>query len=123
MICPECGTRLPEGKTECHFCGYKFTTNEGNNQSYDSFRLSMLSIMIASVALILTAANASIDSEFPRVSITIGNQTVTQPLLIPGTQLPLIFGLHLVYGVLILGAIGITLFLTDKSRRRPPKIV
>jgi len=21
MICPECGTRLPKGKIECHFCG------------------------------------------------------------------------------------------------------
>jgi hypothetical protein len=21
MICPECGTRLPEGSTKCHFCG------------------------------------------------------------------------------------------------------
>jgi|WetSurMetagenome_2_1015567.scaffolds.fasta_scaffold1445585_1 hypothetical protein len=22
MICPNCGTRLPEGSTRCHFCGY-----------------------------------------------------------------------------------------------------
>jgi len=25
MICPECGTRLPKGKDECHFCGYTYT--------------------------------------------------------------------------------------------------
>jgi hypothetical protein len=22
MICPNCGTRLPEGSTRCHLCGY-----------------------------------------------------------------------------------------------------
>jgi hypothetical protein len=28
MICPECGTRLPKGKTECHFCSYTQTKRE-----------------------------------------------------------------------------------------------
>lgn len=103
MICPECGTRLSEGKTRCHFCGHIQTKNksetlvtkeQGNNfedpeisdvinweiSSYDAARISMLSVILASFAFIISTSNALIEAIFPKISITTGNQTVTLPI-------------------------------------------
>jgi len=33
MICPHCGTRIPQEVNKCHFCGYDFTKTNGNKPS------------------------------------------------------------------------------------------
>jgi hypothetical protein len=112
MICPECGTRVPKGKTECHICGYKFIEEDTQR---DSFALSILSTVIAMVALILTAANASLEFEFPKTSITNGNITITQPPVVPGTSIPLIIPLDLGFAILIIIALFLFVRIVGKS--------
>jgi len=32
VICPECGTRLPNDQIRCHFCGYEISSNSSSSQ-------------------------------------------------------------------------------------------
>jgi hypothetical protein len=77
MKCPECGTRLPTGTKECHFCGYHISipidqpgmTTQSDSYSVshtdiiptvrekDSNEISLLAIFIAMMAFVTTFAN------------------------------------------------------------------
>lgn len=75
MICPECGTRLPVGQKECHFCGYHISEptlvqsnptqiTSGNldvvptvQNNDDSKKITALALFISMFAFITAFAN------------------------------------------------------------------
>jgi len=135
MKCPECGTQLPTGKKECHFCHYVIiqNTDEANQHnstqnledpdwyisSYQSAQLSMMAIMLSAIALIITGSAAWVDSSTTKISITTGNITETPPIFVTmgPIQLPLIIIVISLIGLSIFVMCGAFLYLTNKAKK------
>jgi uncharacterized protein (DUF983 family) len=61
MICPNCGTRLPEGSTRCHFCGFEIHSRPTRAET-GIVVVSLAAVMIAvSLFFVVLTANAGGD--------------------------------------------------------------
>jgi len=64
MICPNCGTRLPEGSTRCHLCGFE-THPRPTRAETGIVIVSLAAVMIAvSLFFVVLTAGADIDLRF-----------------------------------------------------------
>ena len=62
MICPNCGTRLPEGSTRCHFCGFIFSARPTTGE-IAIIVVTLAAVMIA-VSLLLVVLTAAMEIDY-----------------------------------------------------------
>jgi len=68
MICPNCGTRLPEGSTRCHFCGFEASPRPTRAET-GIVVVSLAAVMIAvSLFFVVLTADSGLDLRF-RVTV------------------------------------------------------
>lgn len=68
MICPNCGTRLPEGSTRCHFCGY--TASARPTSAETAIVVVSLAAVLIAVSLLLVVVTEALEiSPLLRVSV------------------------------------------------------
>mgnify|MGYP001214870866 CR=1 FL=1 len=61
MICPNCGTRLPEGRTRCHLCGFEASPRPTRAET-GIVVVSLAAVMIAvGLFFVFLTADAGID--------------------------------------------------------------
>ena len=60
MICPNCGTRLPEGSTCCHFCGFTVADPAPTTRE-TAIVVLMLAAVMVTVSLLLMVATSEAD--------------------------------------------------------------
>lgn len=67
MICPNCGTRLPEGSTRCHFCGFSLVARPTSGEM--AVVILMLSVVTIAVWFLLLVVTSSLDIDI-RLRVT-----------------------------------------------------
>ena len=87
--------------------------------SYDAARLSALSLVVASLAVIITGANAMVEELFPQISITNGNQTTIFPpqIIVVGVHLPAVTLPVIWMTITVVVVIGFYLHQTRRPRK------
>lgn len=66
MICPNCGTRLPEGSTRCHFCGFIVSARQTPGETA-IIVVTLAAVMIA-VSLLLVVLTSAMEID-PRLRV------------------------------------------------------
>jgi len=77
MICPNCGTRLPEDSTRCHFCGY--VIQQENNRANSYIVIFTLAVVLLAVSLLLfvVTGKIKIDTRLRAILCLIAGVVVT----------------------------------------------
>jgi len=77
MICPNCGTRLPEGSTRCHLCGF-LLPQETTFAEACIIVIALFALMLAiSLLLFVVTGTVEIDHRLRAVLCLIGGAAAT----------------------------------------------
>jgi len=66
MICPNCGTRLPEGSMRCHFCGYEIHLRQENLRADTYIVIFTLAAVLLAVSILLFVVTGRLEID-PRI--------------------------------------------------------